>query len=334
MTTIARVARHAGVSPTTVSHTLNQPGRVSPHLRARVLKAIEELGYTPNAHAKSLRTGKTNNVALLIPDILNPFYTEIVNTAQHLLSAAGREVLILNADVPSGDAQQHSREYLSKLRARGIEGLIVGDFALHDMYDAVRQIPVPTVFIGHLPDGGVDNVRADDYHGCFRIGAHLAGRGHRRILHITGPGQFPAADVRRQGFRDGATAGGMPSAGLLEYEGSYLSPSGYEGVKEAMSRHAGDPPDAVFFSNYLMLLGGLAAIHDLGLRIPDDLAVGVYGDNVGMDYIRPKLTHIGVPPSDLARAACRMLLERLSQEYQGPPRREILDCALRVEASG
>ena len=109
MSTISKVAERAGVSRTTVSHVLNHADRVSPHLRERVQSAIAELGYVPNPQAQSLRTGRTNIVALLIPDIRNPFYPELVKTAQSDLEAMGLDTMIFNSDVPGGHAQDHSR---------------------------------------------------------------------------------------------------------------------------------------------------------------------------------------------------------------------------------
>lgn len=326
MSTISKVAEKAGVSRTTVSHVINHADRVSPHLRERVERAIAELGYQPNAMAKSLRTGRTNNIALLIPDIRNPFYTEMVNTAQGMLLASGREALIFNADVPGGDARVHSRHYLSQIRSRGIDGLIVGDFALHGMYEAVGSVEVPLVFVGTLPDGGVDNVKADDRGGSYRMGQYLARRGYRRVAHVTGPSDFPAAVMRREGFRQGLIDGGLPEDLHIVHEGSYLSPSGVEGVRAVLSVPEGERPDALFFSNHLMSIGGMAAIHDMGLRVPEDIAVAVFGNHPPMNWMRPKLTHVGVNPGDLARAACRLLLDRLDGGADAPPRTEVIDC--------
>nr|WP_246249051.1 LacI family DNA-binding transcriptional regulator [Chelativorans alearense] len=162
------------MSRTTVSHVLNHADRVSVHLRERVLKAVEELGYVPNPQAKSLRTGWTNLVAMLIPDIRNPFYPELVKTAQYELEAVGRDTLIFNVDVPGSHSQEHSKEYLRQLRIKRVDGLIVGDFALHGMHDALFQLDIPAVFIGHLPNHAVDSVKTDDFGGGYLMGQHFA----------------------------------------------------------------------------------------------------------------------------------------------------------------
>ena len=136
MSTISRVAERAGVSRTTVSHVINHADRVSRSLRERVQAAIDELGYAPNPQAQSLRTGRTNIIAMLIPDIRNPFYPELVKTAQSQLEAVGLDTLIFNTDVPGGHSQEHGREYLRQIGRKRVDGLIVGDFALHGMHDA------------------------------------------------------------------------------------------------------------------------------------------------------------------------------------------------------
>jgi len=119
MSTIAKVAEKAGVSPTTVSHVINHADRVSKSLRERVQVAIDELGYVPNRHAQSLRTGRTNIVAMLIPDILNSFYTQLVKAAQLELEAAGIDMLIVNTDVPAASPRSSVANISTRSAASG-----------------------------------------------------------------------------------------------------------------------------------------------------------------------------------------------------------------------
>ncbi|HEV7418036.1 MAG TPA: LacI family DNA-binding transcriptional regulator [Tianweitania sediminis] len=324
MTTISKVAEHAGVSRTTVSHVLNHADRVSVHLRERVLKAIEELGYVPNPQAQSLRTGRTNVVAMLIPDIRNPFYPELVKTVQSDLEVEGLDTLIFNTDVPGGHSQELSREYLRQVRSKRVDGLIVGDFALHGMHDALLDIEIPTVFIGKLPSEAVDSVRVDDESACYELGKYLAERGHRRVAQITGPSFFSEAMDRARGFRHGLLDHGLKAEDIFEWEGTFLAPSGMDGVDWLLSAHVEHRPTALFFANHLMALGGMARLFDHGISVPADLAVTVYGDQPQMDYIRPRLTRAGVPPAQQAHVATRMLLERLSNGYKGSARTEVL----------
>jgi DNA-binding LacI/PurR family transcriptional regulator len=324
MTTISKVAQRAGVSRTTVSHVLNHAHRVSPHLQERVMQAVAELGYVPNPQAQSLRTGKTNMVAMLIPDIRNPFYPELVKTVQSDLESAGLDTLIFNTDVPGGHSQDLGQEYLRQVRNKRVDGLIVSDFALHGMHDALLNMDIPTVFIGKLSNNAVDSLRVDDESACYEMGKYLAQRGHRRVAQITGPHFFSEAMDRARGFRRGLLDHGLADKDVLDWEGTFLAPSGLAGVEWLLDAHRQSMPTALFFGNYLMALGGMARLFDYGVRVPRDLSVAVYGDQPQMDYIRPRLTRAGVPPAAQAHIAARMLLDRLNGRYDGPPRHEVL----------
>jgi DNA-binding LacI/PurR family transcriptional regulator len=328
MSTISRVAERAGVSRTTVSHVINHADRVSRSLRERVQAAIDELGYTPNPQAQSLRTGRTNIIAMLIPDIRNPFYPELVKTAQSQLEAVGLDTLIFNTDVPGGRSQEHGREYLRQIGRKRVDGLIVGDFALHGMHDDLLGLDLPTVFIGHLPNHAVDSVKLDDFGGGYLMGEYLAGKGHRRVAHVTGPSFFREAMARASGFEQGLAEHGAPADPALRFEGSYLAPSGRQAVTWLLEKHGGNLPSAVFFANYLMASGALTEFYDHGIRVPQDIAVAVFDQLPQLEYVRPKLTRVGNSPTALAGRATEMLIERLAGKFEGPPRTEIIPCEL------
>lgn len=331
MSTIAKVAKRAGVSPTTVSHVINHADRVSPLLRERVKLAIEELGYVPNRHARSLRTGRTNIVAMLIPDILNFFYTFLVKTVQFELEQAGIDLLIVNTDVPGGRSLELGREYLRQVRDKGVDGLIVGDFALHGLHDELLDLDYPAVFIGDLPNRAVDSVEVDDYGGAYAMGAYLASKGHQRVANVTGPGFFREARSRAAGFERGLADNGVTPRQGLRFEGSYLPPSGQAAARWILEMAPEDRPTAVFFSSYLMTSGGLAEFYDQRVRVPGDIAVAAFDHLSHLQYVRPRLTVVGSDPGELARRASTMLLERLSGAYDGPPRRVVLPHMLTVQ---
>jgi DNA-binding LacI/PurR family transcriptional regulator len=333
MSTISKVAERAGVSRTTVSHVINHADRVSKSLRERVQFAIDEMGYAPNPQAKSLRTGRTNLVAMLIPDIRNPFYPELVKTAQSALEGVGLDTLVFNTDVPGGHSQEHGREYLRQIGKKRFDGLIVGDFALHGIHNELLELDMPTVFIGHLPNHAVDSVKLDDFGGGYLIGQYLASKGHTRIAHVTGPSVFKEAMARADGFEKGLADNGAPIDQKLRFEGSYLPPSGVEAAAWLAGLSGKDRPTAVFFANYLMAMGAMTEFHDRGMRIPDDIALAIFDDLPQLEYVRPRLTRAGKSPSALARRATEMLLERLQGKFTGPPRTEVIACALQVYES-
>jgi LacI family transcriptional regulator len=309
---------------------MNHADRVSKPLREKVLAAIDELGYAPNPQAQSLRTGRTNVVATLIPDILNPYFTELVKTVQTELEGAGLDTLIFNTDVPGGHPERHGREYLRQLSRKRVDGLIVGDFALRGLLDRLPEVEVPAVFIGHLADHSVDSVALDDFGGGYLIGEHLVKQGHKRIAHVTGPKIFREADARSAGFDRALADHGVAVERALHYEGSFLQPSGREAVRWLFERHGKRLPSAIFFANSLMAIGALTEFYDRAVKIPADMAVATFDDITQLEYVRPRLTTVGASPSVLARTATRMLLERLSGKVDAPPLTEIVPCVLQV----
>ncbi len=330
MSTISKVAQRAGVSRTTVSHVINHADRVSEPLRRRVEEAINELGYRPNPQAQSLRTGRTNLVAVLIPDVENPFYTELVKVLQSELEKAKFDTLIFNTDVPGGHSVRHGREYLRQIELKGIDGLIVADFAFHWMHEDLKLLEIPAVFMGHLPNRAIDAVGFDDYGGCYAMGRYFAEQGHRRVAHVTGPSFFEQAGVRREAFEKGfADAGGVPDE-ALRFEGSYLVPSGYQAVEWLLETYGGNMPSAIFFANSLMARGGLAALYDRKVELPRDIALGTFDDFDHLDYVRPRLTRVGSKPSLLAMRALEMLRDRIDGRWSGEARSETLPCTLRT----
>src|SRR6185503_13437497 len=141
----------------------------------------------------------------------------------------------------------HGREYLRQIRRRRVDGLIVGDVALHGMHDALINIDIPTVFIGYLSNRSVDSVRTDGFQGGYLIGEYLARKGHRRIANITGPSFFEEAVARKDGFERALADHGAPIAEDLRFEGTYLPPSGGEAVKWLIENHRDQMPTAVLF---------------------------------------------------------------------------------------
>ena len=330
MSTISKVAERAGVSRTTVSHVLNHADRVSAELRERVHAAVSELGYVPNRQAQSLRTGRTDVVALLTADIRNPFYTEMVRAVQVELEKLQLDLMVFNTDVPGGHSQEHGREYLREIGTRRVDGLIIGDVALHGIHQELLHLDVPAVFLGHLSNNAVDSVRTDSFEGARMMGEYLARKGHRRVAHVTGPSFFDEANLRRDGFEAGLSAGGVDFDPALRFEGSYLEPSGRAAVEWLLETHRQNMPTAIFFANFLMSMGGIPALYDHGIGIPNDIAVAAFDDLPQFEYVRPRVTRVGNTPAALVERAVPMLFQRLSKQYLGPPRTETVPCRLQV----
>lgn len=276
MVKIQEVAKRAGVSLTTVSHAINHRDRVSKVLRERVEQAIAELGYVPNRQAQSLRTGRTNAIALMIPDICNPFYTELVRSVQTALDSGDVDTLIYNTDVPGGHSEDHGLEYLRQLKRRGVDGLIVADAALHRIQHELTNVTMPTVFIGNLPNHAVDSIEQDGFASAYEMAQYLISKGHRRIAHVTGPSFFNMSMLRQAGFERALIDNGIELDDSLRFEGSFLGHSGHDAIDWLVKTHGRNLPTAIFFASSRMARGGLAALADRGISVPGDIAVASY----------------------------------------------------------
>lgn len=330
MVKIQEVARHAGVSLTTVSHVINHRDRVSKELRERVEQSIAELGYVPNRQAQSLRTGRTNMIALMIPDIGSPYYTELVRSVQTALSDTQVDTIIYNTDVPGGHSEDHGLEYLRQVQRKGVDGLIVADAALHRIQHELGGLKIPTVFVGNLPNRAVDSIEQDGFASAYKMAKYLISKGHRRIAHVTGPSFFNMSMLRQAGFERALVESGIGIDEGLRFEGSFLGPSGHEAVRWLLENHRDNLPSAIFFASSRMAIGGLAELTDHGLVVPRDIAVAAYDVYEEMGDIRPRLTTIGVEPGELGRGALKLLQERIGGRFTGPPRRIVLPSRLEI----
>ena len=320
--TIADVARHAGVSKTTVSHVLSRKRPVSTVTRARVEEAIRELGYRPDGVARSLRTRTTHTVALIIPDITNPYYPAVARGLEDGLGGSTYRSLICNTD----RHPEREVEFLEDVCDRGVDGIVLDSFTLSGER-LVGLLPpgVPLVRIGTtvIDDPGFDTVHADDEQGAFDATRHLLGRPSRRVAMIQGP---PGAGGRRnEGYLRALRSEGDPDPELV-LSGEWTRSGGAAAMRRLLA--LADPPRAVFCANDLMAFGVLDAAREAGLDIPGDLAVAGFDDIEAAAMSHPPLTTVSNPSYETGLLAGTLLKERLLGVSTGPPRTVTLPCRL------
>lgn len=310
MVTIKDVARRAGVSVTTVSRVLNNSRHpISPETRERVLAAIKELGFYPNAMARSLQLHETKTIGLILPDIANPYYPGIVRGVEDVAHEKGYTVILCNTD----RSRERTKEYLRVLREKRVDGVIfTGGGAVEDASREhfFEQGSVATVVIGrhkaNLPAVQVDNVRA-----AQEAVEHLLHLGHRRIATVTGPAVSTTARDRLEGYRRAIEAEGVDIESGWIVEGDFEFSSGYQAVGRLPLRGPGKIT-AIFAHNDLMAIGAIKALQERGLKVPEDVAV-VGFDNIPLaSFITPTLSTVAVPVYDLGVTAMRVLAELLA----------------------
>jgi LacI family transcriptional regulator len=320
--TIAHVASRAGVSPTTVSHVLSGKRVVGAATRDVVMDAIRELGYRPNHVARNLRTRQSHMVAVLVPDITNPFYAVLTRGLADGLDPAGYGTYVCNTD------GQHDRErrYFQDVMDRGVDGIV---FASGETASGVTFGPgdytTPIICIGdHLDHPLCDAVTPDDEAGSREATASLVEHGYHRIGMIQGPLKYGAQ--RTAGFRSALQAVKRKASADLLVRGDWTRRGGQEAMRALMALPR--RPDAVFCANDLMAIGALDVAHELGLAVPDDVAVVGFDDVDAATIVTPQLTTVRNPAYDAGSTAGDLLLSRMSGRYTGSGRTVVLPCPL------
>jgi LacI family transcriptional regulator, galactose operon repressor len=326
--TIYDVARLAGVSTATVSRALNGTGQIAPATQATIEAAVEELGYRPNTIARSLVTKSTHTIALLLPDITNPFYAALVSGIQEAAFDHGRTMLLCTTE---GDAEREEH-YLRLLQAKQVDGALVDGLVLPaDRIATFVEDGFPIVCLDRDIDArSIPVVQVDNRMGGRLATKHLIGLGHTRIAHITGAGELGISDERLAGYRDALTAARIePDFDLVE-EGRFTEEGGHDAARSLIERH----PDvtAIFAANDLSALGVLNALAENGRSVPDDVSVVGFDDLRLAAYTSPPLTTVRQPGVEIARLATEILIG-LTEGQPAQRMRHLLQPELVLRAS-
>jgi DNA-binding LacI/PurR family transcriptional regulator len=305
MTTIREVAVQAGVSVATVSRALSGNGRVSARTRELVREVAVELGYQPDDVAQSLVGGGTRTLAMVVPDITNPFFPELVAGVQQVADARRHALWLLQ----SGDDPARAAGLLLELRRRRVSGVVLvgGTLPADQVRDALREVPLVTVD-RVVPLADVPVVTSDHREGGRLAGRHLLGLGHERIAHVGGPAHLDVSAARRQGLDDAMQEAGTELDPDLVVDGDFLEESGYHAVTDLLARRKDF--SAVVAANDLMAIGALRALDEAGRAVPEEVSVVGYDDIHLARYVRPGLTTVRQDVGELGRRAVQLLLDR------------------------
>jgi LacI family transcriptional regulator len=334
--TLRDVAKYCGVSTATVSAVVNGAEWVSPGTRVRVQRAVDEMGYRPNQFARGLKTQRGYAVGVIVSDLTNPFFTEIVRSLSHALREDGKALFLCDSDHRFDLAETHLR----MLSDGHIVGLVLmGDSVPEEMLRRYlrRRAHVPIVSIEREYDvEGVSELLVDSELGAYTATRHLIGQGYRRIAMIGGPEQGPgsatyARILRRRGYDRALAEAGLDLDPRLLAQGNFRYAGGQQAMRRLLS--AGGAPEAVFAANDMMALGAMSVIRDAGLRIPDDIAVVGFDDIPIAALTAPGLTTMAMPKSELGRAAAATLSRLLASEPPVSATRQLLDVELVVRHS-
>ena len=311
---IRDVARRAKVSTATVSRTVNQVVTVDAQLAKRVWKAIEELGYYPNRQARALVSGRSRVFGLIVSEITNPFFPEIVQTFETLAVEQHYEILLTSTI--------HDPKRMELAVRRMIEGRVDGVAILtfgmeENLLEHLRFRNLPLVFVDIGPKAPrVSNIRVDYADGIRQAVQHLAALRHERIGFIAGPLRLRSAMARKDAFQASMKEIGLPVKPDFLVEGDHR----LEGGKRALKKLAElrERPTAVLCSNDMTAIGVMREAFELNIKVPQDLSVIGFDDIRMAEFLTPPLTTVQMSQSELARLAFEALLKEVKRETSIP----------------
>jgi LacI family transcriptional regulator len=306
-TTIADVARRAGVSTATVSRVLSGVGRARPQTEQRVHDAARELGFRPSDVARSLKRRSTLTIGLIVTDIENPYFPQLVRAVEDAAIAEGYAILLCNA----GEEPEREASYLELLVDRRVDGLIIAASTIGMRQSAwLASAPLPVVLVNtSVPDVGLPTIVSDNRGGGRAAAEHLLALGHRRFGYLMPPPRNLDAPDRLAGARAALAGSGLADA-LSIAHGAPTVTGGEAAMRDLLAL---DPhPTAVIGYNDLMAIGAMRAIRRAGLRVPDDVSLVGFDDVAIAAYVEPALTTLRQETVEMGRWAVTRLTEEIA----------------------
>lgn len=328
-TTISDVAKLAGVSKSTVSHVLNDTRFVESETKARVLRAIAQLNFRPSKIAQSLTTNKTHTIGIIVSDITNHYFGELIRSIEVVLETANYSLVVCNTD----EQLERERHYLHLLTSQQVDAIIAAATSQHwDELSVTYLKNIPTVFLDRKFDelGESPFVGADNKGGAYLGTQHLIQRGYKNIGILAGFQRLSSMRERLQGYKDALTQYKIPIRDEWIVFSELSISGGYQAASQLLTLP--ERPEALMISNNFLSLGTLMIIRELGLRVPQDVALVGFDDHPWAAVACPPLTVVRQPVGLLGKTAAEMALALLS----GSPLDEskvILECELIVRES-
>ena len=311
---IREIAKRARVSTATVSRTINRVPTVNAQLAKRVWSVIEELGYYPNTQARALVSGRSRIFGLIVSEMTNPFFPEIMQVFETIAVQHQYEILLTS----TGNDPKRMESSVRRMIERRVEGVAIMTFGMEELLlEDLKSRQVPLVFVDvGPPRPRVSNIRIDYLHGIRQAVQHLAALRHEKIGFITGPLRLKSAIARQQAFLRSMQEIGLESDPALIVEGDHTM----EGGMAACIRLLAGPvrPTAVLCSNDMTAIGVMRESHDAGLSIPDDLSVVGFDDIRLAQFVLPPLTTVQMSQSELARLAFNALWRKWNGKLLRP----------------
>jgi DNA-binding LacI/PurR family transcriptional regulator len=307
---IREIARLAKVSTATVSRALNRVPTVDPQLAKRVWKVADQLGYYPNRQARALVSGKSRIFGLVVSEITNPFFPEIVQTFEELAVQNNYEILLTSTVHDSKKMKSSVRRMIE----RRVDGVAILTFGMEEsLLDDLRLRKVPLVFVDVGPDAPhVNNIRIDYQQGIRQAVQHLAALRHKTIAFIAGPAGLKSAMARKDAFKLAMSEIGLEVSPETIVIADHTMEGGMRAMSELIKQR--NPPTAVLCSNDMTAIGVMREAYDVGVDVPGDFSVIGFDDIRFSEFVTPPLTTVQMSQTELARIAFNALMNDLADE--------------------
>jgi LacI family transcriptional regulator len=312
-TDIRAVAAHAGVSIATVSRSINHVPTVDPALAARVWSSVAALNYFPNTQARALVSGRSRLLGLIVSEITNPFFPELIHEFEQVAVAHGYEILIGSTNYDPAKMESCARRMLE----RKVDGVAIMTFGTEKLFARFVAGNIPVIFIDVASRDPLTSTVAVDYRTGIQEGVeHLAALGHRHIGFISGPLQQRSAATRKHAFLECLRAAGLRANSAWVIEGNHTLDGGRDAMQKLLALKSW--PTAIMCSNDMTAIGVQHALFEAGLKVPDDVSLIGFDDIHLAEYTIPPLTTVRMSCKDLAQKAVASLLAHLQPGLTPP----------------
>ncbi len=330
--TLKDLAAQLNLSTSTVSRALSDHPRISQKTKDRVLALAHSYDYQPDSIAKSLQNKKTMTIGVIVPQIKQNFFASVINGIENVAYGAGYMIIVSQSD------EDYEKEvfYTRAMAANRVAGLLVSlsmTTRRMDHFKSLQRNGMPIVFFDRVSEEiEANKVVVDDYHGALDAVTHLIKTGSRRIAHLAGPKHLSIARERLRGYRDALASAGLPYDQAMVIHGGLDDTDGVLGFNKLLI--AKGRPDAIFGVNDPVATGAFLSLKEHGYRVPDDIALVGFSNNIITSLLDPPLTTVNQPSIEMGKAAVKLLLDQIESEGNGDkPKTITLDTELVIRKS-
>ncbi|MCT4508014.1 MAG: LacI family transcriptional regulator [Tepidibacter sp.] len=310
--TIKDIAKRANVSRTTVSRVLNDSGYVKEETRKKVMDVINELNYTPSAIARSLSTSKTNTIGVVVPEINNPFFGEIIKGISQVADENNFNIILCNTD----DKRDKELKALKIFKEQRIEGIIITPTYAEDHFSSeylntLEQIGIPVILLdGYVKYSEFSGIFIDHVKGAYDATSTLINAGHRKIAIINGKQNYTITKDRFKGYVKALNENNILIEDKYVFYGDFDYESAYKITKKILSMK--DRPSAIFVTSNMMILGTIKAIYEQNINIPKDMAIIGFDKLDLVNILGMNISSVNGPTIEMGKAGMKMLMDKLN----------------------